>query len=299
MIRLYKLYHLVVLLYIWSNSNVQAQSLELFNVDYTHAPQQTNMEYNRIKVLGRIPVKLKKENTYFIPGVRYNYHTLQLQSDEVLMESPQKFHTIAVNALYTTPVKNGWGFTLGGEAIASSDFSKGEITNKELFYTTYFLFIKKKTAANEQQTSKWILGLHMTIPFDVFAPLPIISYYKKFHPNWSYTVGTPISNLSFYCKKKSVLKMYLGLDRFYATMQHVNTLPVGAAQQERINSTSMFMVLGALSYEYYITEHLLLYADVGYTIDNEIRWRNTDQENLKILSDENTVYLKTGLKFKI
>ena len=44
-------------------------------------------------------------------------------------------------------------------------------------------------------------------------------------------------------------------------------------------NASMLNVIGALGYEYYFTEHLLFYTYAGYTLINEIRLRDGDQEN--------------------
>ena len=45
----------------------------------------------------------------------------------------------------------------------------------------------------------------------------------------------------------------------------------------------MFTVFGALGYEYYLTKQLVIYMNVGHTLSNEIRLRNSDSNDPQIL----------------
>lgn len=62
---------------------------------------------------------------------------------------------------------------------------------------------------------------------------------------------------------------------------------------------SMTMALGGLGYEYYISKHILFYLYGGWSFYNEMRLRDTDLNNLYVLNDENTFYLRSGIKIKI
>ncbi len=62
---------------------------------------------------------------------------------------------------------------------------------------------------------------------------------------------------------------------------------------------SMTTAFSGIGYEYYFSEQLLFYVYGGYTFYNEIRLTDGDRNNVFVFNDENTVYFRTGIKFKI
>ncbi|MGB0789551.1 MAG: hypothetical protein ACPGQR_08445, partial [Marinirhabdus sp.] len=58
-------------------------------------------------------------------------------------------------------------------------------------------------------------------------------------------------------------------------------------------------VLWGAGYEYCFTDHLLLYVYSGHTLLNDIRMRDRGGNDVVTLNDKNTLYARTGLKFKI
>ena len=54
-----------------------------------------------------------------------------------------------------------------------------------------------------------------------------------------------------------------------------------------------------LQYEYFITEHLQLYARTSYVISNIISLRGKSKNNILQLNNDNSLYLRTGIRIKI
>ena len=58
------------------------------------------------------------------------------------------------------------------------------------------------------------------------------------------------------------------------------------------------VVLG-LGYEFYFTDHLQYYLYAGHTVYNEYRIRDNNREDVYVIENDNTFYIRTGIKFKI
>jgi hypothetical protein len=97
---------------------------------------------------------------------------------------------------------------------------------------------------------------------------------------------------------KNELRLFAELDGFYANIQ--NEIEFVRDGSSRIaDDISMTVVLGGLRYDYYFTEHLLIFAKAGYTIYNDIRLRNEDKDDIYTINDTNTFYARAGIEFKL
>ena len=65
---------------------------------------------------------------------------------------------------------------------------------------------------------------------------------------------------------------------------------------ENISMTNVVLGLG---YEHYFTDHLLYYCYAGYTLYNEYRIRDNNRDDVFVIENDNTFYIRSGLKFKI
>jgi hypothetical protein len=54
-----------------------------------------------------------------------------------------------------------------------------------------------------------------------------------------------------------------------------------------------------LQYEYHITDHLQFFARTSYIFSNTVNLRDGSKNNIKSLDNSNTLYLRTGIRFKI
>ena len=91
-------------------------------------------------------------------------------------------------------------------------------------------------------------------------PLPFISYYRKFHPKWSYNVGIPKTNLQYHASEKHRFKLSAEIDGFTSNIQRSVISSEGAVAE----SINMSLILGLLQYEYHLTDHIQFYARTAY-----------------------------------
>lgn len=130
------------------------------------------------------------------------------------------FQLLDLNIGYTTPLKNDWRLGVRLTPGFSSNLTANDLTFEDIVLSGDIVFIKDKTK-DETVAKPWRLMLGVSysgnrgFPF----PLPFISYYRKFNPNWSYNVGVPKSNLQYHISENHRLKLYAELDGFTSNLQ--------------------------------------------------------------------------------
>ena len=278
-----------------------AQSTDLARLEYALIPQSgSENKFSRFRFLGNIPFKLNTEGSYLVVGTQYRYHNVEI-NDPVPFNDPDGLdglHTVGLELGYTFKMNKRWRFGAKFGTRISSNFEDSGIQGDDFRYTGSFYFIKSSDHSLLPIKSRLILGVQYTTPASINFPLPIINYFKRFDQNWSYSIGTPKSNIKYFFNEKNTLQLYVSLDRFYANIQNNRLVTVDGTSRLAEN-ISMLNVIGALGYEYYFTEHLLYYAYAGYTLLNRIRLRDGDQDDVLILNDQNTFYFRSGIKIKI
>lgn len=117
------------------------------------------------------------------------------------------------------------------------------------------VFIKQRDLY-DGKSERIIFGIRYAENSGFPFPLPFISWYKKFHPKWSYDLGIPRTNFQYHLSEKHRFKLYAGLAGFSSNIQNGTVLKTGEVA-ERIN---LSLILGGLQYEYHFTDHLQLFA---------------------------------------
>ena len=90
-----------------------------------------------------------------------------------------------------------------------------------------------------------VIGLTYNSTTGLPVPLPLINYYRKFHPNWSFTFGIPKSSLRYYIGQKHSFETALLLDGYFINLQNDILLENGQVAS-KISLTSL---LGTLSFK--------------------------------------------------
>ncbi|WP_148783604.1 hypothetical protein [Aquimarina intermedia] len=274
-------------------------------LEYANIPQANSKNlYSRFRFLANIPFKLNDKGSYLVVGTQYRLNTLDIQDGTEGLGGFNKsglddFHTIGLEVGYTFKMSKAWRFGAKFGTRLSSNIENNQIEADDFRYTISSYFIRSRKGEGVSQPSRLILGFQFTYPSSINFPLPIINYYKKFHPNWSYSLGTPKTNIKHIINEKNTVQLFASLDRFYGNIQRNRSFIDKDGVAQVAENVSMLAILGAVGYEHFFTKHILFYAYGGYTLSNEIRFRNGDQENVLTINDENTFYLRSGIKLKI
>ncbi|GGX04921.1 DUF6268 family outer membrane beta-barrel protein [Aquimarina muelleri] len=281
---------------------LQAQMSDLARVEYTYFPQRdSDNSFRRFRAFARLPIKLNDKGSFLVPGIEYrNVNFIYRDKTSFNTNDLERFSSIEASLGYTFKLKNYWRFAVQSGVIAASNFEEHKLISDDLLFTGSFYFIKDKK--NIETTKPWrlILGLQYSTSSGRPFPLPFVNYYRKFHPSWSFVLGVPKSNLKYYFKEKNILQSFITLDGFFANIQkNRNLADLESLEEKTANNISMTIVLAGFGYERLFTDHLLFYTYTGFTIINDIRLRNGNQDNILTINDQNSLYIRAGLKLKL
>ncbi len=280
---------------------VLAQTTDLARMEYTYIPQaKSDNSVSRFRTFFNFPIEMGWEGSYLVPGIEYRNLDLDFEDPVPFStENLEKFQMFRISLAYTFKLKKDWRFGAKTGFEIASNFEKRDVQGGDLRFTGAAYLIKDRTGDQYEKPQRLIIGLQYSTNAGRPFPIPIINYYKKFHPKWSFSIGSPKTNLKYNLNTKNTFQGFLTLDGFFSNIQNdllVNYPDNSTAVGDNI---SMTLVLGGIGYEYYFTKHLLLYAYGGHTFFNEIRIRDTDRNSLYKINEENTFYLRGGIKFKI
>lgn len=283
---------------LFSSLLASAQLSDLARIDYTILPKvNSNSQYSRIRALFNYPVKLKKEGAYFILGLDYTNINLFLEESPFLNENEiNEFQILDLNIGYTFRMKNDWRFGIRISPGVSSNLTAKNLSLNDVVLSGEIVFLKdKRDDKNIAKPYMLLLGVSYSGNRGFPFPLPFVSYFRKFHPKWSYAIGVPKTNLQYYFSETNQLKLYAQLDGFTTNIQQ-GFLTDSSDIAETLN---MSLIITGLQYEYYFTDHLQLYLRAAYIIDQSVKVRDGKKNNLISIDSDNALYLRTGIRFKI
>jgi len=279
-----------------------AQLTDLARFEYTYFPQRdSDNSFKRTRILLKAPLKLNNKGAYLVPGLEYRNVAFDYEDvPGFSVKNLDQFDSFDLTLGYTFKINKGLRFAAKSGVLIASNFEGKGFTNDDLLYSGAVFLVKDRTGKGEA-VKPWrlIVGLQYSTKAGRPFPLPFVNYYKKFHPKWAYGLGVPKTNLKFLMNKNNRFQVFTTLDGFFANIQNNRAIPDGNGGSIIASNISMRVVLSGLGYEHNFTKHLVFYAYAGYTLLNDIRLRNDDQEEVFTINDTNSFYMRGGLKFKI
>ncbi len=291
----------LLLLSVLGFAQLQAQEADLARVEYTYIPQaKSENSVSRLRAFVNVPFQLGWEGSYLIAGVEYRNLDLDFKDPvPFATNNLNNFQLFRATLAYTFKMKRDWRFVAKAGCEIHSNFENSTFGGDDVRFTGSLFMIKDKSGEEVQKPSRFIIGLNYSTNAGRPFPIPLLNYYKKFRPNWSYSLGTPKTNLKHFLSEKQALSAFITLDGFFSNIQNDLEITNEDGSVSLAGNISMTQVLGGLGYEYFFTKNLLFYFYGGHTFYNEIRLRDSKRKSLFKINDENTFYIRTGLKFKI
>lgn len=277
-----------------------AQLSDLARLEYVGLPESSDggTSFSRYRALLNYPIKLKKEGSFLLIGADYSYVTFDADEDLIDFdpEPLSEYNQLTFNVGYTFKINEEWRFGAQIEPGFSSNLNISGITFDEAVISGNAVFIKdKKESEKVKEPYRLILGVAVS-GSGGFPILPFISYYRKFHPKWSYNLGIPKTQLQYHLSDRNRLKLVARIDGFRSSLQNGIIAEPGGESAERIRQR---LVLGGLRYEFKFTDHLEFYFNGSYVIDNSVELRDRSRNTIFEFEEENSFYIKTGVRFKI
>lgn len=272
----------------------QAQTSDLFRVEYTNIPNsKASNSISRFRTIFQLPLKIS-ENNYFIVGGEYRYTDLDLENVPFSTDDLNSVQRIegTVGFLHRKE-GNDWIYAGKVGARIASNFETKLTSDDWIYIVTGFAIRDRTKEGQADKPNRLVLGLEYTTTPGRNFPLPIVNYYREFAPKWTYTLGVPKTNIRYKFDDKNHVQAFVTLDNFFANIQGNKVVDGRVAE-----NISMTIILGGLGYEHYFTKHLMYYGYAAYSISNDYRLRNNERDDIYTIEDKNTMYFRTGIKFK-
>lgn len=283
------------------SATVSAQFSDLAKIEYVSLPESSDggTSFSRFKALVNIPLKLKKEGSFLIIGAEYNFITFD--ADERLvnfdLEELSEFKQLALPITYTFKLNKDWRIATQVQPGFTTNLDINDITSDNGIISGTVVFIKdKKNRVDEvKKPYRLVIGLRVR-GNDGFPVLPYISYYRKFHPKWSYNLGIPKMQLQYHLNERNRLKVIARVDAFRSNLQNDILIEPGSEGADRLRQ---ILVAGGLRYEYKFTKNIEFHINASYIAYNSIELRNSSRDALFDFEEDSRLYIKTGLRFKL
>lgn len=275
----------------------KGQLSDLAKLDFTYLPNgSSQIGYSRARALFNYPFKLRND-AYFFVGLDYSKIELSFgrEINDFDSEAIEDFQSLDLTVGYTFIWNDVWRFGARFSPGYSSNLVR-ELTLEDVVFSADMVFIKDRTKnTGGDKPNRLILGISYAENRGFPFPLPFVSYYRKFHPNWSYNLGVPKSNLQYHLSQRSRLKVIAELDGFTANIQ--GGLPVvGKGMADKAN---MSIIVSGLRYEYKFTPNLELYANAARILNSSSQLWDAKHRSIVTLNTNNVHYFRLGIRFKI
>ncbi|MFD2101184.1 DUF6268 family outer membrane beta-barrel protein [Flagellimonas iocasae] len=270
------------------------QSTDIFRIDYMNIPENdTGIKTQRYKILFNLPIQLNAKKDYLLTGMEYNRFDMGYSRDFPFDKSELiRFHVVDLNLGFITKWNENWNLVTILTPRMASNFTSGTITDDFFLNATATLW---KEQPNADKPFRIVLGLTYNSTTGLPVPLPLINYYRRFHPKWSYTLGIPKTSFNHYISKKHSLEMALFLDGYFMNIQDNIILP----DNQVASKISLTALVATVGYQYNLTKNMSLFLMAGRSIEQEGKLRNDDQGDVFLLNNESNLYIRTGFKIGI
>ncbi|MBU2947159.1 DUF6268 family outer membrane beta-barrel protein [Zobellia uliginosa] len=277
--------------------NCSAQLSDLAKIDYTRLPKGgSEVGYDRLRGAFNYPIRLGEGN-YFLVGMDYSKIDLSFDSsvDNFDIEAVEDFQLLDINFGYTFKMKGDWRFGARFSIGYSSNLVRKLSVEDAVFAGDVVFINDKRKDSKVSKPYRLIIGVSYAENRGIPFPLPFISYYRKFHPKWSYKLGIPTANLQYHISAKSRLKWVAELDGFTANIQ--GGLLVN--ENEIADKANMSIIISGLRYEYKFTKHLELFGNVSRIMSSNAKLKDSNHNTINSVKKNNIYYLRTGIRLKI
>ncbi|MCK0160314.1 DUF6268 family outer membrane beta-barrel protein [Muricauda sp. F6463D] len=240
-----------------------------------------------------MPIKLNDKKDYLVVGTEYNRFDMGYSGNLPFDKKEMiRFHVIDFNIGYIKKWNDNWNLVTILTPRLASNLLDG-VTRDDFFMNTSAVFWKEKSKADKP--FRLVLGLTYNSTTGIPVPLPLIHYYRRFSPDWSFVIGVPKSNLKYHINKKHSLELALFLDGYFMNLQNNIELNNGLIAS-RISFSSL---VGTLGYQYNFSKTVSFFALAGSTLVQEGKLRNRERGEVYLFNNDSNFYIRTGFKIGI
>lgn len=272
---------------------VTAQSTDLFRVEYLRIPENdSGIKTSRYKILLNAPFKINKKD-FLVLGGEYNQLNLEFREEFPFDKNEiGKLHVIDFNIGYITKWNDNWRLVGIVTPRIASNLTEGTLTDDFFFNATATFWKENDTA---EKPYRIVLGLSFNSTTGLPIPLPLVSYYRRFHPNWSFTLGIPKSNFKYHPSNKHTFQLSLQLDGYYINIQDNIELSNGQVGSK----ISLSALVANVGYQYNLNKNMAFYTLFGQSIFLDSKLRDDNRNDVFLLNNESNLFLRAGFRVSI
>lgn len=239
-----------------------------------------------------MPFKLKG-GKYLIVGSEYNYIDFDTTREFPFETSElEHLHVIDLNLGYIFKWNDNWQFIgIVTPRLASNLVTK--VVGRDFLMNLTATFLKE--VKDVEKPFRIVLGLTYNSTTGLPFPLPLINYYKRFDPMWSYSLGIPRSDLRYHISDRNTMLLALFWDGYFVNAQNDVILP----DNELGSAISLSALVSALGYQFNISRMASFYGFAGYTLLQNGVLRDDKRNNVFNLNNNGSLYFKVGFKVSI
>ncbi|MBT8312143.1 MAG: hypothetical protein KJN91_04795, partial [Eudoraea sp.] len=239
-----------------------------------------------------MPFKLKGAK-YLILGAEYNFIDFDPKRDFPFDDNElEQLHVVDFNLGYIFNWNKDWRFVgIVTPRLASNLVT--DIGSRDFLINLTATFWKERKDVDKP--FRLVLGLTYNSTTGLPVPLPLINYYKRFHPRWAFTLGIPRSDLRMFLSERNILQLALFLDGYFVNAQNDIVLP----DNELGTSISLSTLVSAVGYQLKVSKMASFYGFAGYTLLQNGILRNDKRNKVFTLNNRGSLYYKVGFKVSI
>ena len=282
------------LLFILISGFIYAQSTDLLRLESIFIPENGNgVETTRYRFLINVPIKLKNEN-FIVTGVEFNRFDFETDNRFSFDTADlDRFYVLDLNLGYIAKWNEKWRLITLLTPRLASNFTEGGIVSGDYRINAAAAFLKE--VKDVDKPYRLVLGLSFNSNAGLPFPLPIINYYKRFHPKWSYTLGIPRMDFRYHISKKHTLQSVFLLDGYFAHIQD----DINFSNGNLGDAISFSALLVGIEYQFNINKYASFYGLVGHSLLHNSVLRDDRRNEVFTFNNEGNTYIRAGFKIGI
>ena len=280
---------LFIVVCIGSNT-VFSQQNNLFATEINYVPgSSSTVGFQNSVVAFKYPVTLKKGT--LINSLEYSNYKMDYNATEKLDVTAfgiVDFNSIAYSLEYRNEILNGWNYAITASPTIASNF-ESSISLDDVSLEGSVVF-SKMFAKNKLK-----LGVVRNSSFGFETPIPVIAVEGAINEKVTYSVGFPITEVSYKVNETNQFSMYAKPTGFYATIG--NSVFVNV--DDEVKKAQFQSIVSGIKFSHSVDENWKIEVDAGYQLKSEYELLDKNENSVYEFKTKNNFSAGVSLKFNV
>ncbi|MBI9040364.1 DUF6268 family outer membrane beta-barrel protein [Lutibacter sp.] len=276
--------------FIGFNSIIAQDNNVSAGVDFSFVPEHSNSVGFQNKVVSiNFPVKIK--SGLLLNSLQFSNYQMNYDSDLKMNTSfidEDTFKTISYSMSYINSINNNWSYLVEVKPVLSSNFAT-DITSNDFLLNGGIILTKK------YESSSFQLGAIKNSSYGFNSIIPVIAFNGNLSDKVSYTLGIPITELTYKVNQTNTFKTYIKPNGFYANIgNEAFEDTTSIAEKARFQS-----IVSGINFSHSIDDNWKIGLDVGYQISSTYELLDKNKNSVYEFQTKNNVNVGVSLKFNL